>query len=348
MESELLKVLLIAGDGRLAQAVGEKLRKEGQPVEIATASALDAGVARLSAGSFDVVLFELPSANAAGLFQVTFLATKAPGVPMVVLGPNQDEAFAVEVIRAGAQEYFAREELGERALEPVIRCALERHLEQAALLREKENYYGLFDHLVEGIFRTTPDGHYLLANVALARIYGYDSPVELMASIKDIGRSLYVNPARREEFIRLMQTSDTITDFESQIYRKDGTVIWISENCRAVRDAQGKLLYYEGTVQDITEHQQTEMSLRNSESLYHSLVETMPQNVFRKDLQSRFTFANQQYCKHYKCKLEDILGKTDFDFFPKELAEKYLRDDRRVMETGQTYEIIEEHHPLGQ
>ena len=348
MESELLKVLLIAGDGRLAQAVAEKLRKEGQPVEIATAPALDAGVARLSASSFDVVLFELPSANAAGLFQVTFLATKAPGVPMVVLGPNQDEAFAVEVIRAGAQEYFAREELSERALEPVIRCALERHLEQAALLREKENYYGLFDHLVEGIFRTTPDGHYQLANVALARIYGYASPVELMASIKDIGRSLYVNPARREEFVRLMQTSDTITDFQSQIYRKDGTVIWISENCRAVRDAQGKLLYYEGTVQDITEHQQTEMSLRNSESLYHSLVETMPQNVFRKDLQGRFTFANQQYCKHYKCKLEDILGKTDYDFFPKELAEKYQRDDQRVMETGQTYEITEEHHPLGQ
>lgn len=348
MESELLKVLLIAGDGHLAQAVAEKLRKEGQPAEIATERALDTGVTRLSAHAFDIVLFELPSANAAGLFQVTFLATKAPGVPMVVLGPSQDEAFAVEVIRAGAQEYFAKEELGERALEPVIRCALERHLEQAALLREKENYYGIFDHLVEGIFRTTPDGHYLLANVALARIYGYDSPVELMASIKDIGRSLYVNPARRQEFVRVMQTSDTITDFESQIYRKDGSSIWISENCRAVRDAQGKLLYYEGTVQDITEHQQTEMSLRNSESLYHSLVETMPQNVFRKDLQGRFTFANQQYCKHYRCKLEDILGKTDFDFFPKELAEKYQKDDQRVIETGQTYEIIEEHHPLGQ
>jgi len=348
MESELLKVLLIAGDGRLGQAVAEKLRKEGRPAAIATAPALDTGVARLSANAFDIVLFELPSANAAGLFQVTYLATKAPGVPMVVLGPSQDEAFAVEVIRAGAQEYFAKEQMGERALEPVIRCALERHLEQASLLREKENYYGLFDHLVEGIFRTTPDGHYLLANVALARIYGYDSPVELMASIKDIGRSLYVNHARREEFVRLMQNNDTITDFESQIYRKDGTVIWISENCRAVRDAQGKLLYYEGTVADITEHQQTEMSLRNSESLYHSLVETMPQNVFRKDLQGRFTFANQQYCKHYHCRLEDILGKTDFDFFPRELAEKYRRDDQRVIETGQTYEIIEEHQPLGQ
>ncbi|HLX95097.1 MAG TPA: SpoIIE family protein phosphatase [Verrucomicrobiae bacterium] len=348
MESELLKVLLIAGDERFASAVAGKLRDEGQPVEIVTVAALDAGLARLSAQPFDVVLFELPSANAAGLFQVTFFTAKVPTVPMVVFGPTHDEAFTVEVVRAGAQEYFAKEQFGERALEPVIRCAMERQHEQAALLKERENYYGLFDHLVEGIFRTTPDGHYLLANVALAHIYGYDSPVEMMASIKDIGRSLYVDPARREEFVRLMQTSDTITGFESQIYRKDGSAIWISENCRAVRDAQGKLLYYEGSVEDITQGRQTEMNLRNSESLYHSLVETMPQNVFRKDLQGRFTFANQQYCKHYKCQLEDILGKTDFDFFPKELAEKYQKDDRRVIETGQTYEIVEEHHPLGQ
>ena len=348
MESESLKLLLIAGDGPFARAVTNKLRAEKQSFDIATVPALDAGLSSLSAQSFDAILFELPSANAAGLFQVTFLATKAQAVPVVVFGPGQDETFSIEVIRAGAQEYFPREQIEERALEPVIRSALERHIEQAALLKEKENYYGIFDHLVEGIFRTTADGHYLLANVALARIYGYDSPVELMASIKDIGRSLYVEPARRDEFIRVMQTNDTITDFKSQIFRKDGTIIWISENCRAVRDAHGKLLYYEGTVQDITEHQHTEISLRNSESLYHSLVETMPQNVFRKDLQGRFTFANQQYCKHYRCKLEDILGKTDFDFFPKELAEKYRKDDQRVMTTGQTREIIEEHQPFGQ
>jgi sigma-B regulation protein RsbU (phosphoserine phosphatase) len=74
----------------------------------------------------------------------------------------------------------------------------------------------------------------------------------------------------------------------------------------------------------------------------------MPQNVFRKDLQGRFTFANQQYCQHYHCTLEDILGKTDFDFFPMDLADQYTRDDHRVMQLGQTFEITEEHHPLGQ
>ncbi|HLP76355.1 MAG TPA: SpoIIE family protein phosphatase, partial [Candidatus Paceibacterota bacterium] len=226
--------------------------------------------------------------------------------------------------------------------------AIERHRMDMALLAAEEKYHGIFDHLVEGIFQTTPDGRYLLANAALARIYGYATPEELTRSLTDIGRSLYVHEGRRDEFVKLMQESDTITGFESQIYRKDGSVIWISENCRAIRDGDGNILYFEGTVEDITQRRQAEEDLRRSESVYHSLVETMPQHVFRKDLQGRFTFANQQYCKHYNCTLDQILGKTDFDFFPTELAEQYRRDDWRVMETGQTFEIVEEHHPIGQ
>ena len=132
-----------------------------------------------------------------------------------------------------------------------------------------------------------------------------------------------------------MQEHDTITGFESPIYRKDGSVIWISENCRAIRDSQGRLLYYEGTVEDITQRRQAEENLRNSEALYHSLVETLPQNILRKDPQGRFTFANQQFCKMLGRPLEEIVGKTDFDFFPRELAEKYQRDDQRVIRDGQ-------------
>jgi len=132
------------------------------------------------------------------------------------------------------------------------------------LIEEKDNYYGIFDHLVEVVFRTTPGGHYSLANVALARIYGYDSPAELMASIKDIARKLYVEPGRRDEFVRLMQAHDTLSGFESKIYRKDETIIWIAENCRAVRSADGKLLYYEGTVEDITERKRAEEQIRRA------------------------------------------------------------------------------------
>ena len=201
---------------------------------------------------------------------------------------------------------------------------------------------------MEGIFRTTPDGHYLLANIALARIYGYNSPVELMASITDIGRNLYVEPERREEFVRLMQQNDTLTGFESEIYRKDGDTIWISENCRAVRDAQGKLLYYEGTVEDITHRLRTERSLRNSESLYHSLVETMPQNVFRKDLARTVHFRQSAILQSLSLHgLRTSSAKRTSIFSPRNWPKNTERDDKRVMETGQTYEITEEHHPVG-
>ena len=348
MEIEPLKVLLVGHDARFAHGVAEMLRASGGATEVAMAATLEAGLAELAAHSYHAIVFELPSANAAGLFQVTQITTKIPRLPVVVFGPANDGTFGAEIIGAGAQDYLTKDEIDPRALQHALRCAIERQHEYNALVDEKDNYCGIFDHLVEGVFRTTPDGHYLLANVALARIYGYDSPVELMASIHDIARRLYVEPGRREEFVRLMQEHDTLSGFESKIHRKDGTIIWISENCRAVRDAQGQLLYYEGTVEDITQRRQMEQDLQNSESLYHSLVETMPQNVFRKDPLGRFTFANQQYCRHYHCQLEDILGKTDFDFFPKEMAEKYQRDDQRVMQTGQTYEITEEHHPLGQ
>ncbi|HEX7577364.1 MAG TPA: SpoIIE family protein phosphatase, partial [Verrucomicrobiae bacterium] len=348
MEPDLLRLLLIGNDERFAHGVAGLLREGGRANKPATAPTVNAGLAQLRGNAFDAVLFELPVADNDSLSQITLLAVQAPRVPIIIIGPVTDERFAAEVVRAGAQDYLPKEKLDGHVLQRAIRCAIERQTEHAALIEEKDNYYGIFDHLVEGIFRTTTDGHYSLANVALARIYGYDSPAELMASIQDIARKLYVEPGRRDEFVRLMQEHDTLKGFESQIHRKDGIVIWISENCRAVRDTQGKLLYYEGTVEDITQRRQTEQELRNSESLYHSLVETMPQNVFRKDLQGRFTFANQQYCEHYHCKLEDILGKTDFDFFPKDLAEQYTRDDQRVMQLGQTFEITEEHHPLGQ
>ena len=94
-----------------------------------------------------------------------------------------------------------------------------------------------------------------------------------------------------------MQDHDTVTDFESRIYRKDGSIIWIAENVRAIRDDRGRLRYYEGTVEDITQRKLAEENLRNSEALYHSLVETLPQNIFRKDLEKRFTFVNQRFCK---------------------------------------------------
>ncbi len=344
MQNRSLRVLLIEHDEAFARAVSGMLEHARDDVSTVIAvPSLESGLAELAQAHYNVVILEFFLPDGAGLANLSLLKKRAPRVPVIAVGAADDEAVAVEVVHAGAQDYLVRSQLSPRWLLRAIRYALERHEADMALLTAQEKYRGIFDHLVEGIFQSTPDGRYLMANAALARMYGYASPEELIQSVTDIGQRIYVQPGRRQDFLRLMQEHDTLTGFESQIFRKDGSVIWISENCRAIRDASGKLLYFEGTVEDITQRRQAEENLRHSEALYHSLVETIPQNIFRKDTLGRFTFANQRFCSLLGKSLEEIVGKTDFDFFPKELAEKYRRDDRRVMETGRPFQTVEEH-----
>jgi PAS domain S-box-containing protein len=128
-----------------------------------------------------------------------------------------------------------------------------------ALRRAEQRYRSIFEHCLEGIFQTTPEGTYLCANPALARIYGYDSVDELIAALTDLNRQLYIEPDRRAEFIRLVREQGKVIDFESQVYRRDRGVIWISENARVVRDENsGEVLYFEGMVQDITRRKAAE------------------------------------------------------------------------------------------
>jgi PAS domain S-box-containing protein len=128
----------------------------------------------------------------------------------------------------------------------------------------EQRFQGIFDHAIEGIFQTTPDGRYVGANPALARIYGYDSPEDLQEHLSDIQHQLYVDHRRRDEFQRLMAEQGRVASFESAVYRKDGSIIWISENAVAVRDEAGCLLHYEGFVVDITARRSAEEALKRA------------------------------------------------------------------------------------
>src|SRR5919199_368373 len=142
--------------------------------------------------------------------------------------------------------------------------ALERKRAEIALLQEKSSYRSIFENAVEGIFQTTPSGRYLRANRALAEIYGYESSAQMLAEITDINRPLYVDPQRRAEFIAQLDAVRQVSKFESQVYRRDGSTIWISENARTICDESGSVLYYEGTVQDITAGKLAESALHQA------------------------------------------------------------------------------------
>lgn len=178
-------------------------------------------------------------------------------------------------------------------IEGFITDITERKRAEDALRQAEAKYRSIFENASEGIFQSTAKGHYLSANPALARLYGYSSPAELMERLTDIEHQLYVEPNQRTEFIRLLQENDAVLEFESQVYRKDGSVIWIAENARAVRDTNtGDLLYYEGTVEDITERKRAKEQLRER-AFYDTLTGLPNRALFMDRLSQRVERAKR-------------------------------------------------------
>lgn len=132
------------------------------------------------------------------------------------------------------------------------------------LEKAQQKYRDIFEKAVEGIFQSTPAGRYLEANPALARIYGYSSAQDLLQNLTNISKQLYVDPKRRQKFQQIMEQKGEVHEFESQIYRRDGSTIWIAETARAVRRPDGSLQYYEGVVEDITQRKRAQDALQSA------------------------------------------------------------------------------------
>jgi two-component system cell cycle sensor histidine kinase/response regulator CckA len=214
------------------------------------------------------------------------------------------------------------------------------HKRAEEALRQVENRYrSIIENAVEGFFQTTPEGGYLSVNPALGRMYGYDSPEQLMTSVSDIGHQVYADPNRRAEFKRLMEEHGVVRDFEYEVYHKDGRKIWLSENARAVRDASGAVLYYEGTVEDITERKRAEEALRESEERYRMLFDDNPQPMWVFDLETlKFLAVNDAAVKHYGYSRDDFLAMTIQEIRPPEdraaLLERLSKQDPAVQAAG--------------
>jgi adenylate cyclase len=194
-------------------------------------------------------------------------------VPVIFVSAVYDAASKVKAFKAGGADYITKpfqiEEVLARVEHQLKLRTLQKRLESQNIRLQDEiadrkqaeqRYRGLFENATEGMFQTTPAGKYLNANMALATLYGYESSRELMESIGNIADRLYADAGRRDELNAMLTEKGSLVGVISKIRRRDGSVMWISENIRAVRDAKGKLAYYEGTVQDATVNHQLDMA----------------------------------------------------------------------------------------
>lgn len=213
----------------------------------------------------------------------------------------------------------------------------------AEIRREQARTQAILDALGEGVVVTDTRGMIQYMNPAMEQATGYSAS----ESIGQNSRLWQSGQTPVEVYQAMWATVLAGQTWHGEIInrRKDGELYFASFSAAPIPTTSSRaepIAGFVGIQRDITERKHAEAALRESEALYHSLVEVMPQNLCRKDLAGRFTFANHQFLAELKWSLADLIGKTDFDIHPPALAEKYQRDDQQVISTGQILEVIEE------
>ena len=193
-----------------------------------------------------------------------------------------------------------------------------RQRAEKAQKQAEERFRSIFENAVEGIYQSTPDGRFISVNPAMARMFGYASPDEMIEAISDIGRQFYLDSANREEFKRAMERGDFVAGHETLVMRKDGTNIWISETSRAVRNVIGRVCYYEGTIEDVTERKRAEAERHVSFEITHAANVTDNLDALLHRIHqalSRVLYAENCFVALY----DPLTGLFSFPFF----ADKY-------------------------
>src|SRR5215210_6121510 len=265
-----LRVLIVEDSVDDTLLLLRELRRGGYEPQYERVDTAEAMRAALEKQDWDVVVSDhaMPSFSAPAA--LTLLQDGGwPDIPFIIVSGHIGEDAAVKAMKAGAHDFVSKDGLARLA--PAIERGLgdaeerrERRRAQEALRLAEEKYRGIFENAVEGIFQTTTGGQFVTVNPMMARIFGYDSPEEMLRTLHDVAEQLYVEPEQRAEFARRMFRDGRVFEFEVRVYRKDGSVIWVSVNARAVRDGSGEIVGFEGTLEDITERKRAEEDLRRS------------------------------------------------------------------------------------
>ena len=212
---------------------------------------------------------------------------------------------------------------------------------EAALRESEERFRSIYENSTIGLYRTTPDGKIILANPTLIKMLGYSNFEEL--ALRNFEQDGFEPSYERKQFTEQIELNGEVKGLESAWTRKDGSTVYIRESARAICNSNGKILYYDGNVEDITERKQAEEALNSEQNLLRSLMDNVPDHIYFKDLNSRFLRLSRSQAERFG--LSDpaqAIGKTDFDFFTEDHARPAYKHEQEVIKTNIPLVNIEE------
>jgi PAS domain S-box-containing protein len=286
-----------------------------------------------------------------GLFAALFVVRRtvrplkaiATAIRSLAVGEKDTSIPAVDVDNeigdiARAAEVFRRTLVdADAAREAAVRALAEQRLAE-------ESYRKLFEGSVDGIYVTTPAGRLLNANPALARIMGYGTPEALIEGVNDVAHMVYVNPGLRAEYKERMQRDGMVREFEYQVRRRDGSLLWLSDSATAARDETGEIVRYEGTVRDITDQKRAEDAIAEGRRLLQEVIDTVPAVINVKNRDMRYVLMNRYMAGIFGIEPADAIGRTTSDLMSRYGAQKTDENDQRVLAKGSELGFYEEEY----
>ncbi|RPI14154.1 MAG: EAL domain-containing protein [Lysobacterales bacterium] len=248
MHTQVLLICAQPVDQARVRAAVDGIR--GQPHRLEVVPTLAEGLAAIRAGRVEAILLDLTLPDSAGVTTYLRLQPKATQLPVVVIVAEEEEDLGRQCVERGALDFLVKSEVSAQLVDKVLRYATERTHTLKALKASEQRYRELFQNVTAGVFQTTSDGKFMAANPALVRMLGYDTEDELLAV--DVANDIYVDPAHRGQWVAAMAEQGEVRNAELMLKRRDGTQLVVLENSRAVRDSDGRVLFYEGTLTDIT------------------------------------------------------------------------------------------------
>jgi PAS domain S-box-containing protein len=307
--SERLRVLIVEDNPADVALTREALPDAGASgFLLESAPRLSVALARLEAGGIDLVLLDLGLPDSQGLDTLHRLRDAEPAVPVIVLTGNVDQAIGLAAVSEGAQDYLVKGEVTGDSIDRSIRHAIERRRAEERLRESEERFRTLYENSTIGLYRTAPDGTIILANPTLVEMLGFSSSDELLT--RNLEADGFEPSSPRSQFLGRIEQEGTINGLEAAWTRRDGTRLVVRESARAIRDSDGQTLFYDGTVEDITERKHAQDAMAASERKYRDLVENLNDVIYAVDLNGTITYASAPALGVMGYSPEDLIGSS--------------------------------------